>query len=575
MVLGACGPAADGLDEPEVPGTVSIELKKVPTNVHCVQIVATGTRVLTSQFDVTPGMSASLTMPGVSPGSVTFSGAAFNGTCATVTSMTAPTWVADPVTKTISPGLSTTFTLSMRPAGTAVVGVDFALGISPMPTSGLVTSETGSTSTFTVVLLSAPTANVTVGLSSSDTTEGTVTPASLTFSPANWATPQTVTVKGVDDSVADGNVAYTIVTAPATSADTNYNGFNAPDVAATNLDNDVAGYVVASMGGITSEAGGHVTFTVALRSQPTALVTVPLFSTDTSEGTVTPASFAFTAANWNVPQVADVTGVNDSVADGDVAYAVQIGNAVSSDPSYSGRFAQTVPLTNLDDDVAGIIVGAGATTTTESGGAATFTIVLRSQPTANVTFALSSSDTTEGTVVPGAITFTAVNWNAPQTITVVGVDDSVADGNTPYVVTIANATSADPGYDGRFGQSVPFVNVDNDSAGVTVTPFAGLTTTEGGASATFSIVLTSQPTSVVSVSLSSTDTTEGVVSPATLLFTPVNWNAPQTVTITGVDDGVVDGNVPYVITTGPLMSADPSYNGLNPFDVAVVNLDND
>ena len=51
------------------------------------------------------------------------------------------------------------------------------------------------------------------------TTEGTVSPATLTFTPANWNTAQTVTVTGVDDAVDDGDIAYTIVTAPATSSD--------------------------------------------------------------------------------------------------------------------------------------------------------------------------------------------------------------------------------------------------------------------------------------------------------------------------------------------------------------------
>ena len=60
---------------------------------------------------------------------------------------------------------------------------------------------------------------MTIGLSSSDTTEGTVSPASLTFTPANWNAPQTVTVTGVNDAVDDGDIAYTIVTAPATSTD--------------------------------------------------------------------------------------------------------------------------------------------------------------------------------------------------------------------------------------------------------------------------------------------------------------------------------------------------------------------
>ena len=54
---------------------------------------------------------------------------------------------------------------------------------------------------------------MTIALSSSDTTEGTVSPTSLTFTSANWNMAQTVTVTGVDDAIVDGNVAYTIVTA--------------------------------------------------------------------------------------------------------------------------------------------------------------------------------------------------------------------------------------------------------------------------------------------------------------------------------------------------------------------------
>src|SRR5262249_18207717 len=91
------------------------------------------------------------------------------------------------------------------------------------PTSGLTTTGRGGTARFTVVLGPQPTSDVTIGISSSDTTEGTVSPASLTFTTANWNLPQTVTVTGVDDSVQDGDIAYTIFTAAATSADTNYN----------------------------------------------------------------------------------------------------------------------------------------------------------------------------------------------------------------------------------------------------------------------------------------------------------------------------------------------------------------
>ena len=100
------------------------------------------------------------------------------------------------------------------------------------------TTEAGGTATFTVVLDTAPLADVTVPVSSSNTLEGTVSTALLTFTTANWGTPQTVTVTGQDDTLDDGDHAYSVVLGAASSADAAYNGVNPADVAATNTDND-------------------------------------------------------------------------------------------------------------------------------------------------------------------------------------------------------------------------------------------------------------------------------------------------------------------------------------------------
>ncbi len=113
-----------------------------------------------------------------------------------------------------------------------------APGITVTPTSGLATTETGGAATFAVVLKTVPTASVTIGLRSTDPTEGTVFPASLTFTPGNARTPQTVTVTGVNDADVDGDLLYFVVTAAATSADGNYNGLDAADVSLTNTDDD-------------------------------------------------------------------------------------------------------------------------------------------------------------------------------------------------------------------------------------------------------------------------------------------------------------------------------------------------
>lgn len=89
-----------------------------------------------------------------------------------------------------------------------------------------------------------------VSLSSSDTTEGTVAPASLTFTPANWNVVQVVTVTGVDDPAADGSQPFTIVTAAAQSADTDYAGIDASDVLVSSVDDDAAGVTVTPTTGL-------------------------------------------------------------------------------------------------------------------------------------------------------------------------------------------------------------------------------------------------------------------------------------------------------------------------------------
>jgi hypothetical protein len=103
----------------------------------------------------------------------------------------------------------------------------------------------------------------------------------------------------------------------------------------------------------------------------------------------------------------------------------------------------------------------------------------------------------------------------------------------------------------------------------------GLTTTEGGGTATFTVSLRSSPTDTVTLGLESSDPTEGVVSPSELSFDPDDAQLPRTVTVTGLDDALLDGDRTFTIVTSPAVSADPDYAGLDPADVTVVNANDD
>ena len=98
-------------------------------------------------------------------------------------------------------------------------------------------------------------------------------------------------------------------------------------------------------------------------------------------------------------------------------------------------------------------------------------------------------------------------------------------------------------------------------------------TSEDGTQATFTAKLNKPPTTDVTTGLTSSDTGEGIVSPSSLTFTTDNWNANQTVTVTGVNDDVQDGNQTYSIVLVSATSDDTNYSGLNPSDVSVTNLD--
>ncbi len=448
-------------------------------------------------------------------------------------------------------------------------------GIQVSPVAGLQTTEAGGTATFTVVLLSEPSAPVTINVASSDTGEGAAAPAMLTFTPLTWNVPFTVTVTGVDDATADGNQPYTIVLGAASSSDLGYNGIDPTDVAVTNLDNDSAGILVSPTTGlVTTEAGGMADFTVVLLAQPSGNVTIPVMSSNVAEGTTSTTLLTFTPVNWNAPQNITVTGVDDAIADGNQPYSVMLGAAASTDAGYAGLDAIDVSVTNLDNDSSGIFVSrTSGLITTEAGGDDNFVVSLLSQPTANVTIVVSTSDITEGVVAATPLVFTPTDWFIPRTVTVTGVDDLILDGDQPYSIILAPATSTDAAYAGLDPLDVTATNLDNEAPGITVTPTSGLLVSEFGDTDTFDIVLDTMPLTPVTIPLTSGDLTEGTVSPASVTFTVLNWNVPQTVTVTGVADGIVDGNQVFSIVTGPSMSLDLPYNGIDAADVQVTNID--
>jgi hypothetical protein len=96
---------------------------------------------------------------------------------------------------------------------------------------------------------------------------------------------------------------------------------------------------------------------------------------------------------------------------------------------------------------------------------------------------------------------------------------------------------------------------------VTITQGGGSTAvTEGGATDTYTVVLTGEPTA--NVTITPTPGSQLTVSPPNLTFTISNWSTPQTVTVTAVNDAVAEGTHNGTITHAAA-STDPGYSGID------------
>ncbi len=99
-------------------------------------------------------------------------------------------------------------------------------------------------------------------------------------------------------------------------------------------------------------------------------------------------------------------------------------------------------------------------------------------------------------------------------------------------------------------------------------------TSENGEGVTFGVALWSTPSQDVTVELSIDAQDEIAFEPGSLTFAPENFKRAQPVTVTGLDDGVLDGNR-TVAMTFTAVSAGPEYDRLESGIAYIVNEDNE
>ena len=195
-------------------------------------------------------------------------------------------------------------------SGTTATSSAVSVTVNPATTPAVVASPTslsvtqGSTGTFGVSLSTAPSSNVTVTVSrtSGNTGLSVSSGGTLTFTPANFATAQTVTIAA--DSASTGAATFS-----ATAS-----GYTTAAVSVTETSSSSTGALLVNPASFSVAQGTSDVFGVSLSSAPSGSVSVSVGRTAGNSGLAVSAgtTLTFTTSNWNYPQPVTVTADTSS-----------------------------------------------------------------------------------------------------------------------------------------------------------------------------------------------------------------------------------------------------------------------
>ena len=353
---------------------------------------------------------------------------------------------------------------------TPVAPMEAELSLAPVnPT----VNETDGTVAFTVTLSLASSGTVTVDYATSDIIadagmDYTATSGTLTFMPGE--TLKTITITILNDTVYETLERFEVSLSNPTGA-----ALSTASLANVTIANDDAVPTASMEDVIVNEDAGTMTLTLALSHESSLDVTYETTGSAVSGTAERPNDYlnflqgaftTITAPAGDMSATFDITIVDDLVNESEETIIIMWTRmpgieATPSEISFTG--------TITDNDETGVSVSRTALTVTEEDTTGdSYTVVLDTQPTADVTVTVAGHAGTDVTLTPDppTLAFTSMNWDTPQTVTVIAVND--ADTTDDTVTLTHSAASTDTNYDGIAIAGVTVTVIDNDTA--TVTP---------------------------------------------------------------------------------------------------------
>jgi len=290
-------------------------------------------------------------------------------------------------------------------------------------------------------------------------------------------------------------------------------------------------------------------------------------------------SFVFPSNGTTVARNINITPIDDALTEGTETVTLTLTGTNNTLFTIGGADEATVSI--LDNDYTATIIAADADAAENTPANATgiFTVDLGNVNNTGAPIVVNFTRAGTATHVTDyaniGLTVNVPNGDQSANVNIVPVDDALIEAPETVILNLGTGTAYNLAAASTRTATINIV--DNDAAGFTITETGGNTaTSEPDVADTFSMVLTSQPASNVILNLVSSDTGEGTVAPATVTFTPANYNVAQEITITGADDVLVDGVQPYSITVSvDDAGSDDAFDGLPDQTINATNADDD
>ena len=306
---------------------------------------------------------------------------------------------------------------------------------------------------ITVSLNAEPVSNVDLSVVPTQSGRVTISSTPIVFTPTDWATPQQITLSGVNNNVfnapetIDLSFSFTSGGGGANSVSYDYQEKR------TFTMYDASKAIFVESNSITITEGSTGSFDISLSTRPDGNNTLTFSTSSSYIGSIAPIIFDTT--NWSNNQTIAIPTIESD-------YAVNLNDILVISSDVAGYNNLSIPITITNTTVANITLSVTELSVNE-GGQATFEVSLTSKPVNNVTLDLTLNNTANFSIDKSQLVFnsnTAIGTT--QTVTLSGIEDGDATGNIDSTIDIAVNGSSSSEYIGVSSKTVNITFVDNE-----------------------------------------------------------------------------------------------------------------